>query len=91
MENMDISLPIIIMKEGEFYVASCPSLDIATQGKTEQEVRENIEDLIDEFLNDKDTIKPEIKVELTSLSFVHTKVPKEKRKWENSNRLTQTK
>jgi len=56
------NLPIMIMKEGEWYVASCPPLDIATQGKTEQEVRENMEDLIDEYLSDEDTAKPEIEM-----------------------------
>ncbi len=85
-----ISFPIVIMKEGEWYVASCPQLDIATQGKTEQEVKENMEDLIDEYLNDEDTIKPEIEAELLSLSFIHTKLPKEMTKWENSDRLIQT-
>ena len=47
MEKLQ-TFPIVIMKEGEWYVASCPPLDIATQGKTEQEVKENMEDLIDE-------------------------------------------
>jgi predicted RNase H-like HicB family nuclease len=42
---MDIvSLPIIISKEGKWFVASCPLLDIATQGKTENEAKENMED-----------------------------------------------
>lgn len=59
MENTQITLPIVVMREGDWYVASCPQLDIATQGKTEQEVKENMEDLIDEYLNDKDTQKPE--------------------------------
>lgn len=86
----DLSLPIIVMKEGKWFVASCPPLDIATQGETEQEVRENMEDLIDEYLNDEDTQKPEIEIELTSLSFVHIKSPKERNvKWENSDHLIQ--
>lgn len=76
MENTQLSFPIITMKEGEWYVASCPLLDIATQGKTEQEVKENMEDLIEEYLNDEDTTKPEKNAELTSLSFIHIKFPK---------------
>jgi len=35
-----IFLPIILGKEGKWYIASCPVLDIATQGKTEKEARE---------------------------------------------------
>jgi len=49
-----ISLPIIISREGKWYVASCPVLDIATQGATE-EVKENMKDLIKEYLEDPDT------------------------------------
>jgi predicted RNase H-like HicB family nuclease len=33
-------------------------LDIATQGKTEKEVKENMADLINDYLNDPDTQKP---------------------------------
>ena len=32
-----ISVPIFITKEGEWFVACCPMLDIATQGRTEEE------------------------------------------------------
>ncbi len=56
-----ISLPIIISKEGKWYVASCPILDIATQGATEEEVKENIKDLIKEYFEDPDTPKPDFK------------------------------
>lgn len=56
-----ISLPIIISKEGKWFVASCPLLDIATQGKTEQEVKENREDLIEEYMEDPDIEKLDLK------------------------------
>ena len=55
MENNSLPLPIIIMKEKKWFVASCPLLNIATQGETEQEVKENMDDLIDEYLQDPDT------------------------------------
>ena len=88
MENMQISLPIVVMKEGDWFIASCPVLDIATQGETEKEVKENMVDLIDEYLNDEDTPKPNIQeIQMTSLSFVNAKLPKERSKWENSNQL----
>ncbi len=56
-----ISLPIIISREGKWYVASCPVLDIATQELTEEEVKENMKDLIKEYLEDPDTPKPEFR------------------------------
>lgn len=49
---MKIPLPIVITKEGRWFVASCPILDIATQGKTEREVKEMMEDLINEYFKD---------------------------------------
>ncbi|MDP2974313.1 MAG: type II toxin-antitoxin system HicB family antitoxin [Candidatus Diapherotrites archaeon] len=53
-----VSLPVIVSKEGKWFVASCPLLDIATQGKTEKEVKENIEALIQDYFSDPDTVKP---------------------------------
>lgn len=38
-------------------MASCPILDIATQGSTEEEVKENMVDLIKEYMEDPDTQK----------------------------------
>lgn len=75
MEETHISFPIVIMKEGEWYVASCPQLDIATQGKTEEEARENMKDLIDEYLHDPDVPQPSMHTEMRSLSFIRVNVP----------------
>jgi len=54
-----ISFPVLISKEGKWFVACCPMLDIATQGKTEEEVKENMVDLIEEYMEDPDTQKPD--------------------------------
>jgi len=62
-----VSLPIVVSKEGEWFVASCPLLDIATQGQTEEEVKENMLDLIQDFFADEDTKKPSLK-EISSAS-----------------------
>ena len=50
--SVQIPLPVLITKEDKWFVASCPILDIATQGKTEKEVKENMADLINEYLSD---------------------------------------
>jgi predicted RNase H-like HicB family nuclease len=50
-------VPIQIAKEGKWFVASCPILGIATQGKTKKEVKQNIAQLINEYLTDPDTPK----------------------------------
>ena len=70
--------PVFITKEGKWFVAECPILNIATQGKTEEEVRDNIEDLIKEYLKDPDTPKNQLKkIPSSSLSYIPVLVPKE--------------
>jgi len=69
-----IPLPVIITKEGKWFVAYCPLLDLATQGKTEKEVKENMKDLIDDYLSDPDTPKPELDT-VMSTSVIVTSIP----------------
>jgi len=52
-----ISSLVLISKEGRWFVASCPMLSIATQGMTEEKVKENMVDLIEEYMEDPDTQK----------------------------------
>ena len=71
--TVQVPLPILITKENKWFVASCPILDIATQGKTEKEVKENMADLINEYLSDPDTKKPSLE-DLMSLSLTNIPV-----------------
>lgn len=57
---MKVPIPVVISREGKWFVASSPALDIATQGRTEEEVKENMADLINEYFRDPDTPKPKI-------------------------------
>lgn len=68
-----VPLTILITKEGKWFVASCPILDIATQGKTEKEVKENMAELIEEYLRDPDTSKPSLD-DLMSFSLMNIPV-----------------
>ena len=75
--SVPMPFPIIVVKEGKWFVASCPLLDIATQGKSEEEVKENMADLINEYLIDPDTPKPSFENLISlSLSNIVVKVPK---------------
>jgi predicted RNase H-like HicB family nuclease len=69
-----ISFSLLISKEGKWFVASCPMLDIATQGKTEEEVKENMVDLIEEYMEDQYTQKPDLET-IMSTSVTITSVP----------------
>jgi len=46
---MKRQLTAIIEREGEGYVALCPELDIASQGDTIQEARENLRESLELF------------------------------------------
>jgi predicted RNase H-like HicB family nuclease len=74
--TIQVPFPVIITKENKWFVASCPLLDIATQGKTEKEVKENMADLINDYLSDPDTPKPALEDLLSlSLTNIPVKVP----------------
>ncbi|MHB1868179.1 MAG: type II toxin-antitoxin system HicB family antitoxin [Nitrososphaerales archaeon] len=72
--SVRIPFPVVITRENKWFVASCPILDIATQGKSENEVRENISDLIVQYLKDTDTPKPRLE-QLPSVSLSNVTVP----------------
>ena len=55
-------------------MACCPILDIATQGRTEEEVKENMVDLIQEYMEDPDTQKPDWET-IMSTSLTLTSIP----------------
>jgi len=83
---MQIPLPVVIVKEGKWFVASCPLLDIATQGKTEEEVKEMMEDLINDYFRDPDTPKPKMKTIMSvSLTNIPVNIPEGVLHHENSS------
>ncbi len=63
-------IPIVISREGKWYVASSPVLDSATQGKTEQEVKANMAELVNDYLKDPDTRKPKLS-EMNGISITN--------------------
>ncbi|MBS3060559.1 MAG: hypothetical protein J4432_03560 [DPANN group archaeon] len=68
-----ISFPVVLGREGKWHTAYCPTLDLATQGKTQDEVILNMQDMIQEYLEDPEIPKP--KISRTSLSISITSVP----------------
>jgi predicted RNase H-like HicB family nuclease len=52
MAALQVALPIMITREGKWFIASCPILELATQGRTEKEVKEKMSELIKEYLKD---------------------------------------
>ncbi len=53
---MQKQLTAIIEREGEGYVSFCPELDIASQGETIEEARENLREALELFF---EAVSPE--------------------------------
>lgn len=62
------SFTAIIEKEEDMYVSLCPELDIASQGKSVEEARENLKEAIELFLEE--ASPEEIKERLHSELFI---------------------
>jgi predicted RNase H-like HicB family nuclease len=58
----------IIEREGNGYVSLCPELDIASQGDTIEQARDNLKEAIELFLQVADT--SEIKLRLNNDIFI---------------------
>jgi len=58
----------IIEREGDGYVSLCPELDIASQGDTIEQARDNLKEAIELFLQVADT--SEIKLRLNNDIFI---------------------
>ena len=43
---------VVITKEGKKYVSWCPQLDVASDGKTVEEARENLKEAVELYLED---------------------------------------
>lgn len=57
LKKVQFPVPIFINREGKWFIAECPVLNLATQGKTEKEARENMKELLQDYLRDEDTPK----------------------------------
>ena len=61
----------IVEKEGDMYVALCPELDVASQGKTIEEAKANLKEAVELFLECADTneVKERLHEEVYITSF----------------------
>ena len=48
--KMELRVPVEIIKKDKWFIASCPVLDIVTQGKTERSAKRNLGEALELFL-----------------------------------------
>jgi predicted RNase H-like HicB family nuclease len=49
----------VVTKDGKWYVALCPELDIASQGKSIEDALKNLKEAVELYLEDEDAKLPE--------------------------------
>lgn len=55
-----IPFPGIIRKEGKWFIATTPILELCARGKTEEDAIESLKAMIEDYMSDPDTTKPNI-------------------------------
>lgn len=50
--NFDFSLPVTILKEGKYFVAYTPALDLSTSAESFDEVKKRFGEVVHIFLNE---------------------------------------
>lgn len=61
----------VIEKEDDMYVALCPELDVASQGKSVEEAMKNLREAVELYLDDED-VRKELKNRTFSVPLVTT-------------------
>jgi predicted RNase H-like HicB family nuclease len=59
MQRHRFEFSAVITKEEKWYVALCPELDVASQGKTIEEALSNLKEALELYLADEDVKLPE--------------------------------
>jgi len=68
-----IELSAVVWREERIYVALCPELDVASQGKSVEEALANLKEALELYLEDEDAEKPS-RAEAPIVTIVKVKV-----------------
>lgn len=59
MQRQKFEFSAVVTREGKWYVALCPELDIASQGKNVEDALSNLKEALGLYLTDEDVKLPE--------------------------------
>lgn len=68
-----LELSAVVWREERLYVALCPELDVASQGKSVEEALKNLKEALELYLEDEDVKRP-MKAEAPIVTIVKVKV-----------------
>jgi predicted RNase H-like HicB family nuclease len=57
-DNCSLELSAVVWREEGLYVALCPELDVASQGKSVEKALKNLKEALELYLDDEDVKKP---------------------------------
>ena len=54
VKSVEVQVDVVLLKEGEFFVALCPSLNLSSYGHTEKEAKAAFDEALHIFIDDTD-------------------------------------
>lgn len=54
--SVEVSIEILLVQEGEYFVAYCPALELSSYGKTEQKARKAFDEALEIFFEETDRL-----------------------------------
>ncbi len=54
IKSVEVQVDVVLIKEGEFFVALCPSLNISTYGDSEQDAKKSFDEALHIFIEETD-------------------------------------
>lgn len=60
MARRSLEFSSVLTREGKWFVANCPELDIVSQGKTIELALKNLQEAVELYLQDEDAKVPEV-------------------------------
>jgi len=60
MARRSLEFSSVISKEGKWYIANCPELEITSQGESVESALKNLREAIELYLQDEDAKVPEV-------------------------------
>ena len=52
--SVEVQVDVVLVKEGEFFVALCPSLNVSSYGHTEREAKKGFDEALQIFITETD-------------------------------------
>ena len=74
-KSVEVQVDVVLIKDGEYYVALCPSLNVSSYGQTQVEAKEAFNEALKIFISETDK-KGNLEKELLKNGWVLQQLPK---------------